>query len=546
MSIRRRPVRWVRGSSDPLPPQAAGDARRPSGRHLSPLLLAALTAALTGGPPAAAQPPASAADPGAPPPCLASLQVTGAGDLTPAFAADIFHYAVRCEEPQTLKVSAAAEGDARVALRRETAAGAPSSTLEETRVELPADGDLVVEAIAPGAGAGAATGARTAYTVHCVPPDFPEVEVVGKAPGRAPGLLLISPWYSSPDGGHPVSHIAMLDDNGVPRFQRRIEPGGNNFRWHERARRYSYAETRPNGAGDVVLLDERLEEVGRVNTVGGLAPAMMHEFLITEEGNYLFVVNEPAVRDLSRYPAPADDLPAPTAVQETRDAVIQEVAPDGREVFRWNSWEHLKLSDCLWRAFPGEYAKLNSLDVVEGGLLASFRACSVVLRIERPSGRVAWQLGGSDPAEPDPYDSRRPTFDRPWYRPAGDPRGGFCAQHTALQPAPGRVLLFDNGQCLDGYRPSSRAVEYRLRPGGEAEFVRHHEPGRLAAYAGAVTVLPNGNWLISWGGGPGDLTLSEVDASGRELLALRLFKGLNQASTYRTWRHVGPEPPLRP
>ena len=213
-----------------------------------------------------------------------------------------------------------------MALCRETAAAAPAPTLEETRVELGADGALIVEAIAPG------TGERTAYAVHCVPPDFPEVEVVGKAPGRAPGLLPISPWYSSPDDGHPVSHIAVLDDNGVPRFQRRIEPGGNNFRWHERARRYSYAETRPNGVGDVVLLDERLEEVGRANTVGGLAPAMMHDFLITEEGNYLFVVNEPAVRDLSRYPAAGDDLPAPAAAQETRDAVIQEVAPDGREL----------------------------------------------------------------------------------------------------------------------------------------------------------------------------------------------------------------------
>lgn len=79
-----------------------------------------------------------------------------------------------------------------MALCRETAAAAPAPTLEETRVELGADGALIVEAIAPG------TGERTAYAVHCVPPDFPEVEVVGKAPGRAPGLLPISPWYSSP------------------------------------------------------------------------------------------------------------------------------------------------------------------------------------------------------------------------------------------------------------------------------------------------------------------------------------------------------------
>ena len=354
----------------------------------------------------------------------------------------------------------------------------------------------------------------------------------------------------------------------MPRFRRRVSPGAHNFRWHEHARRYSYNEAPPNGAGDVVLLDERLAEVVRVRPVAGLAPALMHEFLITEEGNYLFVVNEPAVRDLSRYPAPAPDpdRPALSSAEPTRDSVIQEVTPDGREVFRWNAWEHLKLSDCRWRLFPREYAKLNSLHLSAGDLIASFRACSVVLKIERPSGRVLWQLGGSDPAEPDPFDPSRPTFDRPWYRPANDPRGGFCAQHTAIETAPGRILLFDNGQCPDGDRSSSRVVEYQLGPGGavaaespapgrgapehrpgaggEAAFVRHHEPGRLAVYGGAVAPLPNGNWLISWGAGPGDgATLSEVDPSGAELFALRLSRHPDPAMTYRVQRHPGAQPP---
>ena len=432
-------------------------------------------------------------------------------------------------------------------------------------------------------------------------PDFPDVEVLRKAPGRAPGLLLITPYYNAPDADAPASWLALLDDDGVPRFRRRVSPGAHNFRWHEHARRYSYNEAPPNGAGDVVLLDERLAEVARVGTVAGLAPAMMHEFLITEEGNYLFVVNEPAVRDFGRYPAPAPspdpnpapalnpdpapapdpdpnsapapasnadgDRPAPSSAEPTRDSVIQEVTPDGREVFRWNAWDHLKLSDCRWRLFPREYAKLNSLHLSAGGdLIASFRACSTILKIERPSGRVLWQLGGSDPAEPDPFDPRRPTFDRPWYRPAGDPRGGFCAQHTALETEPGRILMFDNGQCPDGDRPSSRVVEYQLGPGGEAAaespapgrgalehrpgaggeaaFVRHHEPGRLAVYGGAVAPLPNGNWLIAWGAGPGDgATLSEVAPSGREVLALRIFRNEHPAMTYRVQRHPGAQPP---
>ena len=491
------------------------------------------------------------------------------------------------------------------------------------------------------------------------PPDFPDVEVLRKAPGRAPGLLLVTPYYSAPEQDGPVAFLAIIDDDGAVHFQRRVSPAAHNFRWHERAGRYSYNEAPPNGAGDVVLLDERLEEVARVRPVAGLAPAMMHEFLITDEGNYLFVVNQPAVRDLGRYLAPADappepsnaassdteppgaapnradlsgtasskaapsgtapsnpvltsaepssfdpsnssspntaptqDLvieeatsagrPAPSNPTPVFDSIIQEVTPDGREVFRWNAWGHIKLSDCLWSLFPREYAKLNSLQLSGGDLIASFRGCSTVLKIERPSGRVLWQFGGSDPVAPDPYDARRPTFERPWHRPTGDPRGGFCAQHTALETAPGRILMFDNGTCPDGNRPSSRVVEYQLGPLGEAAsespgqdvetaagshdpgrgtlhrrpgavgalahrpgpnsyeatFIRHHEPqpGRLAVYGGAVAPLPNGNWLISWGAGPGDATLSEVDSSGAEVLALRLSKDPHPAMSYRVWR----------
>ena len=374
-----------------------------------------------------------------------------------------------------------------------------------------------------------------------LPPDFPEVEVLRKEPGTAPGLLLISPYYSVAGAHEPVSHLAIIDNNGAPVFTRRSSPPAHNFRWHERAGLYSWNEAPANAAGPVVLLNEQLEEVARVNTVGGLAPAMMHEFLITEEGNYLFISKNPAVHDLSRYPVP-DGQPATTEAQPTHDAIIQEVTPDGREVFRWNSWDHLKLSDCVaWWFFPDEYAKLNSLDLdAQGNVLASFRGCSVALKIERPSGRVLWQLGGSDPAAPDRYDQRRPAFDRPWYQPTNDPHGGFCSQHTVLETAPGTILLFDNGRCGGGADRDSRVVEYRLGNGGEAAFVRHYEPGHPTFFGGAVTELANGNWLIAWGGGPGKATLSEVDAAGRELFALRLTREPETAMTYRAYRHVGP------
>ena len=462
-------------------------------------------------------------------PSLSHLSVTGAGTMRPEFAPNVFHYAIRCGERQTLTVSAGADANgSRLRLNGQST----THPLADAPVTLAEDEDLIVEVEATG------TDERTAYIVHCVPPDFPDVEVLRKEPGTAPGLLLVTPYYNVSGADVPSAWLAMLDDNGVPRFARRVAPAAHNFRWHGGARRFSYNEAAPNGAGDVVLLDERLREVRRVGTVGGLAPAMMHEFLITDEGNYLFIANNPALRDFSRYPG-RDGGAAPSSAQETLDAVIQEVAPDGREVFRWNAWEHLQLSDCLgWWGFPGEYAKLNSLHIADdGNIVASFRACSVVLKIEHPSGRVLWQLGGSNPAAPDPHDDRRPTFDRPWFQVAGDPRGGFCAQHSVLETEPGRILMFDNGQCASGDRSSSRVVEYRLGGDGKAAFLRHHEPGRQAVYGGAVAPLPNGNWLVSWGAGPGDATLSEVNPAGRELFALSLGKHPDAAMSYRAFRH---------
>ena len=474
-------------------------------------------------------------------PWLTELRVTGANEMMPAFSPEVFHYAVRCAQEQTLEVSASAAGDEAVLMLN--GAAAPGRALTNVSVRLADDEDVVVELHEPG------TGEHPAYVVHCVPEEFPGIEVVRNEAGTSPGLMLVTPYFNpSNTTAETASWLAMVDNNGVARFTRPMPAGAHNFRWHEQSAQYSYNEARPNNSGPVVLLDENLEEVDRLGTVAGLAPPMMHEFLITDEGNYLFISRTPAVRDLSRYPA-HDDQPQPSDAQATHDDIIQEVSPDGREVFRWNSWDHLKLSDCAsWPFFPEEYAKINSLNLDEqGNIVASFRGCSQALKIERPSGRVLWQLGGSDPAAPDVHDARRPTFERAWHRPAEDPRDGFCAQHTVLHPAPQRVVMFDNGNCEPDHRESSRVVEYRLDDSGDAVFVGHHEPGPVTFYGGAVALLDNGNQLISWGGGSAPASVTEIDPAGRELFALRFFRDLDPALvTYRVWRHADVDAPLRP
>ena len=491
-----------------------------------------------------------------PPPQLASLTVAGPEgpkELVPRFDPAIRHYAVRCAERETLTVAATAERG-----NGNETANEPESVFDlflngaplpagSGEVSLAHDQDLSVEIRR---GAESAT-----YAVHCVPLDFPEVSVVTLDSGLAEGLLLLDPWYESDDGDY-VGYLAALDDHGVPRFLRRVEERAWNFRRHPAHRLYSYASLRREDEScsyaevEIVLLDDRFAEVDRLRAVG-LCNTDLHDFLITPEGNHLFLAYVPAERDFSAVPDEDGDYPWATT-EATHDSVIQEVTPEGEVVFQWNSGEPrgdgagppLKMTDCRVDQFPDHYAWLNSLTLTgEGNLLASFRGCAQVLEIERPSGRVLRQLGGSAPAIPD---------GRVHHRFVGDPvPGGFCGQHTPIETGRSangdlRLALFDNGNhCPGGFdRPRSRVVEYRLGD-GEAVFLRHYESLFAMHIAGSVQALANGNWLVTWGWGGNrpQTSLVEVDPSGREVLKMHL-SGDHRAQIYRAYREPGLDLPL--
>ena len=559
--VERRP-RMMAGTVADLPRAARGHGSfLAGGLPLAALALAPIALAPGCGP-----------SPAPAPPVLDSLEVAGRDGpkpLVPAFAPGIHHYAVRCAERETLTVTARpAVGNAAGETEQITLNGAP---LPEGRAEvaLRHDQDLAV-AVRRGA-------ASTTYAIHCVPLDFPEVTVVTpRAPDekqgkRAEGLLLLDPRYDTPEGER-VSYLAVLDDRGVPRFHRRIEPRGRNFRWHPALRLYSYArfldsaESCGRTEAEVVLLDERFEVADRVRAAG-LCNTDWHDFLITDEGNYLFLSFIPAERDFSAVPDEDGDYPWSTT-EATHDSVIQEVTPSGEVVFQWNSGEArgdgagppLKFADCRRQHFPEHYAWLNSFSLTgEGNLLASFRGCAQVLEIERPSGRIRRQIGGSAPAIAD---------GRVHHRFVGDPVPvGFCGQHTPVETGRGangdlRLAVFDNAvHCPPGPDPNlarpppprthrPRVVEYRLS-GDEAVFLRHYEIPFPAPIAGSVEALPGGNWLISpgWDYPGGErppshpTTVVEVDPTGREVLALR-FGSDEQVRIYRAYRETSLTIPL--
>ena len=454
-------------------------------------------------------------------PRLSALEVTGGGALFPSFSADVRHYSVRCADGTRLRVAARAEDAAhRLTLlhNERTATG----TVEDS-VTVNDDHDVVVEV-----GDGSAA---VRYTVHCIPTGFPDIVIEKRAAGVSEGLLLMTPGVRRSDP--PKSFLAIIDNNGVARWVRTPDERGRNFRRHPDGR-YSFSELRPDGTEPTVILNPRFEPVATATLAGDLLPEHTggHDFLVTEGGNYLLMGYYPNPRDFGDFECGGEPCSVP--VDTETDSVIQEVTPDGEVVFEWNSWDHVKIEDCTIHRFPNDYAHLNSLHELEGDIVASLRGCAQVVRIDRPTGRLIWQMGGTEP----PRDAA--TRFLPLKE---DPAGEFCGQHHVTATAAGSLLMFDNGTHCLGARKNeaafTRIVEYDLSSGTEARFVREYrlppEDG-VAASGGGVVALEGGNWLITWGNNGPEIAVSEVDTDGNEVLRISMWKDGERYGTGRVYR----------
>ena len=467
-------------------------------------------------------PPGTPPPPIQPPPRLRTLTVTGAGTPYPAFEPAIRHYAMICSGGTTVQVAADADrsGVTLKLLRASSADSVVATGRLEAEVTVDSDHDVAIEL-----GAGNAT---TTYVVHCIPSDFPTVRMLKKTAAVSSGLMFMT----------PARFMAIVDNNGVPRLHLDLSSGWSSWNFTRHAKgptidgktvQYSVSQ------GDhAVLFDNRFEQMRTVTVVGDLIAADPHDFLILENGNYLFVSYHRTTRDLCD---PPDSCPIPYV-----DSIIQEVTPLGAEAFRWNSWDHVKLSDCQ----GADYAHLNSLQVVGGDIIASLAYCAQVLRIDRSggTGAVEWQLGGTDPPR---------SSETEYLEIVGDHAGEFCGQHQATLTDNGHVILFDNGVVCHGPRkdkkPFTRVVEYDISSGSQASYVREFSLPPSHGYTsimGGVTVLENGHWLITWGTHPcapegmeleDAIAITEYDPkTGTEVLQVHMSDGHCVSETYRVYR----------
>ncbi len=450
-------------------------------------------------------------------PRLESLVIVGAsGTMFPVFDSEIRHYGVRCDSSDVLQITAEAAGQWQEIYADDRLRARGSLGFE---VVNPAEDQDIVVTVSRG-------GRAERYTLHCIPNDVPAIEVLVSTADASDGLLFVTPRFV--ESGDQKTYLMIMDNNGVPRFQRKIDGRAADFKLQPNGL-YTYAlglGRNQFGINDsaIVVLDEAFDEVDRLTTVG-LTQTDNHDFIFTQEGTGIFISYNSTVRDMSAFGLSVEEV--------VGDSVIQEIDENRNVVFEWSSWDHIDVSDCQqtgYPRFPGDYGHLNAISITEDGdLIGSFRGCAQVLRIDRPSGAVDWYLGGS----------------KSDYLITGDPFGEFCGQHTAWQLENGNVLMFDNGNfCLGDretlYGQFSRAVEYTPDPEtGQAMFVRDYSlDGLYQAFTrsqGSVQPLANGNWLIGWGNGP-DMSVTEVNRTGEKVFEMRLAVGSDIAVSYRAFK----------
>ena len=444
-------------------------------------------------------------------------------DMRPAFDRQTLHYGIGCTETgDTMTVTATAPAGARLSVN-----GIQVASGVAFDVEVAARDDVRITLAGPG-------GERTTYVAHCLTPVMTAITTViaPDATGVIEDLIIMAIMNRDT--------VAIVDPNSVPRFYRH-DTGrrGGYVRIHQSSPdykfRYSYFDS---GQGQWILLDEHFEQIGTADTSSPLTTIDRHDFRILEDGNYMLMAYERAPHDLSHLTFGNFGTSVTMA-----DSVIQIQTPDGTSQYLWNSFDGMALEDCV-PGFPPdktEYAHLNTLFPLDGHVIASFRLCNSVLRIDPNqtlNHGVVWRVGLTNLTDEE-WEQR--DIGPPPLKLIGDPVGQFCGQHGSQLLPTGNLLLYDNGAlCMEdpwtkvrlmARADFSRAVEYDIdAASGEAIFIRDHSlRGERRYYGfknGTVQPLENGDWLVSWGvtdnllnSPPGPVTQVDPD-TGEEKFSL--------------------------
>ena len=418
---------------------------------------------------------------------MAPSAITAEPALYPDFDPAVSDYVTRCGSgPVAVTVSAPSATEVAIA-------GGSARTGDFTEDVTLAPGERVELSTTT-------SGRTSTFHVRCLPDDFPDWTYSRPGDPTARFYITTPQSVAAPDGETASVYVAIFDDHGVPV-------------WWQKAAGATDAKLLPDGtigwgvteAGGIYNTDSasgfdlhRLDGslVDTWKAVG--SPTDFHDFQMLENGNALMgsYPARPGTVDLTAYGGPSTG-------GTLMDGMVQEVTPDGEEVWSWSTLDHIDPSETAERWRPSfvyglpltlpdgrqgfDWAHLNSMQQVGDTVIVSFRHLDAVYAINKADGEIIWKLGGTSTPQ-----SLTVVGD-----PESNPLGG---QHDARMSDDGTLTIYDNNS-LESTAPRGVSYEIDLEDRTATMVESVSDPDVTAsACCGSATRLADGSWVMSWGG----------------------------------------------
>jgi hypothetical protein len=280
-------------------------------------------------------------------------------------------------------------------------------------------------------------------------------------------------------------------------------------------------------AGTDYIYNTHYQQIAAVQAGGGLTTDG-HEFLITPWNTAIVLSFATTTANLTSIGGPAD--------QSVVDGVVQEIdISTGRVLWQWNSADHVPYAQSeqplpASASTPWDWFHINAVHFdTNGDLLIDARNTWTTYEVQRPSGKIAWQLGGKASSF---------TLKAAPGQSLDDANEIFAWQHDPESLGDGRYTIFDDESAGTPEYDVSRVVTVQLNQRAHtATLVSsvNQPEGLVASSQGNAQTTPGGSLVVGWGALP---YFAQFNRSGRLVFNAEFPTGVN---TYRAFEFPWPQ-----
>lgn len=325
------------------------------------------------------------------------------------------------------------------------------------------------------------------YGLHVLPKNFPNVKMYKFVPIddgyifiSFHGLLLKDPSYAT-----------VFDTNGNLIYYRGNKKINESMfhlqKWKTPSGKVRYSIHAQEGTPPVdsfiggahYVLDEDFNVIDVVRVLKSdnhpALPADEHEFVLLDDGHYIVLGYKPT------------DIKFPNGrVSHAYAGIVQE-RKDNKVIFEWDGSHYSDIIDACqiecpqWMNKNADFMHVNSIQVDprDNNLIISMANTYSVVKVDRSSGKILWQLGGKN-------DEFGLTQNQKFHR-----------QHDAQMLPDGRLILFDNRYNLKEY---ARVLIFNLdEQNKRVQSFKEISSEALIPFMGSVQILPDENLFIGCG-----------------------------------------------